>query len=87
MVSALQHGYPCVSQLSEEDCGAACLASISKHYGQVLSIARCREAVGTGQLGTTLLGLRRGFENLGFKTRSVKVSGEILDRLSELRRC
>lgn len=84
MVSALKHGYPCVSQLSEEDCGAACLASISKHYGQVLSIARCREAVGTGQLGTTLLGLRRGFENLGFKTRSVKVSGEILDRLSEL---
>lgn len=81
---AIKQGYHCVLQLSEEDCGAACLASISKHYGQVMSIARCREAVGTGQLGTTLLGLRRGFEQLGFKTRSVKVSEQILDRLGEL---
>ncbi|BAU14659.1 ABC transporter ATP-binding protein [Leptolyngbya sp. NIES-3755] len=84
MVASFKQGYACVSQLSEEDCGAACLASISKHYGQVISIARCREAVGTGQLGTTLLGLRRGFETLGFKTRSVKVSEQVLDRLNEL---
>ncbi|MGG6267604.1 peptidase domain-containing ABC transporter [Leptolyngbya sp. AN03gr2] len=84
MVAAIKQGYVCVAQLSEEDCGAACLASISKHYGRVISIARCREAVGTGQLGTTLLGLRRGFETLGFKTRSVKVSEQVLDRLNEL---
>lgn len=38
--------YPCVLQASEEDCGAACLASICKHYGRVLSITRSREAVG-----------------------------------------
>lgn len=83
-LSASKRGFRCVLQLSEEDCGAACLAAISQHYGQVMSIARCREAVGTGQLGTTLLGLRRGFEQLGFKTRSVKVSEKALDRLSEL---
>lgn len=76
--------YPCISQYSEEDCGAACLASICRYYGRILSLARSREAVGTGQLGTTLLGLKRGFESLGFNTRSVKASVEILDHLQEL---
>lgn len=76
--------YQCVQQLSEEDCGAACLASVCKYYGRNMTISRSREAVGTGQLGTTLLGLKRGFENLGFKTRSVKATPEVLDHLDEL---
>ncbi|MBE8999945.1 peptidase domain-containing ABC transporter [Nostoc sp. LEGE 12447] len=76
--------YQCVSQLSEEDCGAACLATISKHHGHFLSINRSREAVGTGQLGTTLLGLKRGSENLGFNARAVKASPAIIDRITEI---
>lgn len=76
--------YQCVLQASEEDCGAACLASICRHYGRFLSIARSREAVGTGQLGTTLLGLKRGSETLGFNARSVKASQEVLDRIKEV---
>ncbi|MGP1386078.1 MAG: peptidase domain-containing ABC transporter [Thainema sp.] len=75
--------YTCVQQHSEEDCGAACLATIAKHYGRTLSISRIREAVGTGQLGTTLLGLRRGAESLGFDARPVKASPELIDRLEE----
>jgi ATP-binding cassette subfamily C protein len=80
----LQKNYQCVSQLSEEDCGAACLASICKHYGRFLSINRSRESVGTGQLGTTLLGLKRGSENLGFNARAVKASPEIIDRITQV---
>ncbi|MBH8567178.1 peptidase domain-containing ABC transporter [Nostoc sp. CENA67] len=76
--------YQCVLQLSEEDCGAACLASICKYYGRFLSINRSREAVGTGQLGTTLLGLKRGSEALGFNTRAVKASAAIMDRIKEV---
>lgn len=75
--------YPCVQQHSEEDCGAACLATIAKHYGRMFAISRIREAVGTGQLGTTLLGLRRGAETLGFDARAVKASPELIDRLDE----
>ncbi|PMB25897.1 peptidase domain-containing ABC transporter [Fischerella thermalis] len=78
------NNYQCVLQSSEEDCGAACLTSISKYYGRFVSITHSREAVGTGQLGTTLLGLRRGFESLGFKTRAVKASLEILDHIKEI---
>ncbi|MBD0363033.1 MAG: peptidase domain-containing ABC transporter [Coleofasciculus sp. C3-bin4] len=73
--------YQSVLQHSEEDCGAACLAAITKHHGRTFTISRIREAVGTGQQGTTLLGLKRGAEALGFNARSVKASTEILDKL------
>ncbi|MGK7947614.1 MAG: peptidase domain-containing ABC transporter [Xenococcaceae cyanobacterium] len=75
--------YQLVQQYSEEDCGAACLASIAKHYDRIFTLNHIREAVGTGQLGTTLLGLRQGAEILGFNARSVKASSEIFDRINE----
>ncbi len=75
--------YQFVQQHSEEDCGAACLAAIAKHYGQTFTLSRIREAVGTGQTGTTLLGLRRGAEILGFKARPLKTSSELLNHMSE----
>lgn len=75
--------YHHVPQHSEEDCGAACLATIAKHYGRTVTLNHSREAVGTGQMGTTLLGLRRGAEALGFNARSVRTSPKILDRMSE----
>jgi ATP-binding cassette, subfamily C, bacterial len=75
--------YQFVQQHSEEDCGAACLAAIAKYYGQKFTLNRVREAVGTGQFGTTLLGLKRGAEILGFKANPVKTSPEILDKINE----
>ncbi|MBK1988092.1 peptidase domain-containing ABC transporter [Sphaerospermopsis aphanizomenoides BCCUSP55] len=80
----LKKNYQCVLQASEEDCGAACLVSICKHYGRFFSINRCREAVGTGQLGTTMLGLKRGSETLGFNVRAVKAAPELIDRITEV---
>ena len=50
-------------QQSEEDCDAACLASIAKFYEHNFTISRLRELVGTGQQGTTLLGLKQ-FRNI-----------------------
>jgi ATP-binding cassette, subfamily C, bacterial len=50
-------GYPLVLQQNEKDCGAVCLASIAKYHGRIWTIGRIRAAVGTGQLGTTRLGL------------------------------
>jgi ATP-binding cassette subfamily C protein len=75
--------YQLVQQHSEEDCGAACLASIAKHHGRTFSINRIREAVGTRQEGTTLLGLKQGAEPLGFNARAVKASPEIVNRINE----
>jgi ABC-type bacteriocin/lantibiotic exporter with double-glycine peptidase domain len=73
-----------VLQHSEEDCGAACLATVAKHYGRTFAISRVREAVGTGARGTTLLGLNRGAEAFGFNVRQVKATTDIIDRLSEI---
>ncbi len=76
--------YPFVQQNSEEDCGAACLAMVAKHHGRIFTITRVREAVGTGQLGTTLLGLRRGAEGLGLHARSGKATENLLDNLGKI---
>lgn len=75
--------YHSIGQHSEEDCGAASLATVAKHYGRTFALNRIREAVGTGSRGTTLLGLRRGAEALGFNARAVKATPELIDRLSE----
>ncbi|NEO61015.1 MAG: peptidase domain-containing ABC transporter [Moorea sp. SIO4G2] len=72
-----------IRQHSEEDCGAACLASITKYYGYSIKLSKVRELVGTGQMGTTLLGLRRGAEKLGYNARSGKIA---CDRLDDLKR-
>ncbi|MBV6622468.1 MAG: peptidase domain-containing ABC transporter [Rivularia sp. (in: Bacteria)] len=69
-----------IQQHSEEDCGAASLASITKYYGKTFRISRCREVVGTGQQGSNLLGLKQGAESLGFNTRAVKASLEAIDK-------
>ncbi|MCU0526516.1 MAG: peptidase domain-containing ABC transporter [Elainella sp. Prado103] len=76
--------YPVVQQHSHEDCGAACLATIAQYYGRRFSLTRIRETVGTGQLGTTLLGLRRGAMALGFQARSAVASPELLHHLDRV---
>ncbi|MBE9169063.1 peptidase domain-containing ABC transporter [Pleurocapsales cyanobacterium LEGE 06147] len=73
--------YQTVLQHSEEDCGAVCLATVAKHYGRTFALNRIREVVGTGQRGTTLLGLRRGAETLGFNTRQIKVTSKLFHQL------
>jgi ABC-type bacteriocin/lantibiotic exporter with double-glycine peptidase domain len=76
--------YQNVLQHSQEDCGAASLATIAKHYGLTFTLNRVREAVGTGVRGTSLLGMRRGAEALGFHTRQVKASAEFLVQLDQV---
>ncbi|MBW4573909.1 MAG: peptidase domain-containing ABC transporter [Aphanothece sp. CMT-3BRIN-NPC111] len=73
-----------VLQHSEEDCGAACLATIAKHYRRTFNLNHIREAVGTGQLGTTLLGIKQGSIALGFNAKGAKVSPAILDSLDKV---
>ena len=76
--------YQHVRQHSQEDCGAACLASIAKYYDCHITLNHSREVVGTGQRGTSLLGLKRGADALGFNSRIVRTSPEILKRIKEV---
>ena len=72
-----------VLQHSEEDCGAACLATVAKYYGRTFALNRVREAVGTGSRGTTVLGLSLGADTLGFNARHVKATRQLLDNLDK----
>jgi ATP-binding cassette, subfamily C, bacterial len=76
--------YPCIPQRSIEDCGVACLLTIAKYYGRNLKYGDVREAIGTNQQGSTLLGIRRGAEAIGFNARAIKANPEILDRLDKI---
>ena len=75
---------PCVRQFSEEDCGAACLSTVCRSHGHNLPLALARQQVGTTAQGTTLLGLRRGAEQLGFHARAAKADGTLIEQLDGL---
>lgn len=76
--------YACILQYNEEDCGAACIATISAQHGLDLSLGKVREKVGTMSTGTTLLGLKRGAEELGFMARAAKADASILEDLQDV---
>jgi len=54
------------------DCGAACIATISKQYGLKLPITQIREIAGTDKQGTNAYGIVKAAEELGFSARAVK---------------
>lgn len=82
--SGTDNCYAWIQQDAEEDCGAACLAMVSAQHGKELSISRIRSIVGTTETGTTLLGLKRGAEQLGFRARAAKADSSLLDHLADL---
>ncbi|WP_017305341.1 peptidase domain-containing ABC transporter [Spirulina subsalsa] len=72
--------YKVVLQHNEEDCGAACLATIAQYYGQIFALSRVRQVAGTGALGTNLLNLKQGAKALGFEARGVKVNLDLIQQ-------
>ncbi|WP_078552578.1 peptidase domain-containing ABC transporter [Bacillus alkalicellulosilyticus] len=68
--------YVAIKQNDEKDCGAACLATISKQYGLKLPISKIREIAGTDKQGTNALGLIKAAEELGFTAKGVKGNPE-----------
>lgn len=59
-------------QFDETDCGAACLAMIASHFGQVLSVAQIRDISGTDTDGTNLKGIIKAASNYGLKATVLK---------------
>ncbi|MGR5874951.1 cysteine peptidase family C39 domain-containing protein [Bacillus pacificus] len=62
----------CIRQQDLKDCGPACLAMISRHYGFTTSISKIREVAGTDLAGTNIKGLMEAGEKLGFEVKAVK---------------
>ena len=70
--------YPALMQLSETDCGAACMAMILRYYGKHVSINRLRDVVNVSRDGATLYSVAEGAERLGFHTRGVRAGYDAL---------
>lgn len=68
--------YVCIKQHDITDCGAACLATISKQYGLNIHISKIREAAGTDKMGTNANGLIKAAEKLGFTAKGVRGNKE-----------
>jgi ATP-binding cassette, subfamily C, bacteriocin exporter len=64
--------YHCVKQMDEKDCGAACLATILRHYGTKKSLTKIRDIAGTDTQGTNVFGLIKAAESLGLSAKGVK---------------
>ena len=64
--------YYCVKQHDMTDCGAACLATISKQNGYRIGITKIREVAGTDKQGTNVYGVIKAAEQLGFSAKGVK---------------
>jgi ATP-binding cassette subfamily B protein len=69
---------PFIQQVDEMDCGAACLAMVTRAFGRRVSLARIRQLINTGLDGTSLRSICRAGEELGLATRSVKASPQHL---------
>ncbi len=68
--------YNVIKQHDITDCGAACIATISKQHGLKIPITRIREVAGTDKQGTNALGLIKAAEQLGFSAKGVKGNEE-----------
>ncbi len=61
-----------IKQRDVSDCGAACLASIFRHYSLDIPIAKIRQKAGTDKKGTNVLGMIEAARSFGFEAKGVK---------------
>ena len=63
------------------DCGPTCLKMISKFYGAYFNTDSLRHKSGFNKAGVSLLGISETAEELGFRTRGVKISFQQLQQV------
>lgn len=68
--------YCCVRQHDIKDCAAACISTICSQYGLKLSIAKIRDMAGTDKQGTSVYGIIKAAEKLGFSAKAFKTENK-----------
>ena len=64
---------PPIIQLTEVECGAACLAMILTYYGRKTSVSEIRERCGVGRDGLSALSLVKAARSYGLRVRAVSL--------------
>lgn len=70
-----------VKQHDVTDCGAACLASVAAYYKRYVPVSRIRQWIGTDKEGSSVLGLVKGAEKMGFDAKGVKGNSTSLPKI------
>ena len=70
--------FPFFKQLDAMDCGPACLRMVSRYYGRSFSLQQVRNLTFNTREGVSLLSLSDAAENLGFRTRGVRLTWDQL---------
>jgi ATP-binding cassette, subfamily B, bacterial len=76
--------FPFFKQPDSMDCGPTCLRMIAKHYKRSISLQYLREKTQIGKEGVNLLGISEAAESIGFRTKSVKLTYNLLVKESKL---
>ncbi len=75
--------FPIIYQREQEDCGAACLAMITRFYGFRVKLEAIKAFCGNTKNGITMYGMSRTSERMGFCTQAVRLNVEELNSLQE----
>lgn len=73
-LSKLWCRYPFIQQHNSSDCGAACLAMISRYWGKRFSLNTLSNLAGVDSRGASLEGLASSAQTLGYDTLLVQAS-------------
>ncbi len=64
--------YPFFAQQSSSDCGVACLVMVARYWGKYKSLNRLRELANVNRSGSSMWGLSKAAESIGFITNPVQ---------------
>ncbi|MDD3043987.1 MAG: cysteine peptidase family C39 domain-containing protein, partial [Candidatus Delongbacteria bacterium] len=76
--------FPTFKQLDAMDCGPTALRIVAQYYGKTYSLETLREKAFATREGVSLLSISNAAEQLGFRTRGVKISYDSLMVSSQL---
>jgi ATP-binding cassette, subfamily B, bacterial len=72
---------PVIQQLTETECGAACLAMVLAHHGRHVRVDEVRDVLDSGRDGSTALALIEAARQLGLDAWGARLEPEALDQL------
>jgi len=75
---ARERRIPLVRQLSEAECGSACLAMVLGFHGKPVRLEEVRQLLGTGRDGSSALDLLRAARAFGLRGRGVMLDDDAL---------
>jgi ATP-binding cassette, subfamily B, bacterial len=76
--------FPNIKQLDTMDCGPTALRIVAAYYGKIYTLQTLREKAFATREGVSLLSISNAAEQLGFRTRGVKISYDSLMASSQL---